>query len=79
MPCPHGVDIPQNMQLYNQGLMFGDLIPPRFIYFRRLGEGARAEACESCGECLEKCPQGVLIDEWMPKIHEVLGEGKDYP
>ncbi len=79
MPCPHGVDIPQNMQLYNQGLMFGDLVAPRFIYFRRLGEGARAAACEACGECLEKCPQGVAIEEWMPRIHEVLGAGKDYP
>ena len=78
MPCPNGLDIPQNMQLYNQGLMYDELVMPRFVYFQRLAEDARAGACTDCKECEEKCPQGLPISEWMPRIHAVLGEGKPY-
>jgi predicted aldo/keto reductase-like oxidoreductase len=31
-----------------------------------------------CRECEELCPQGIPISEWMPSVHEVLGEGKPY-
>jgi predicted aldo/keto reductase-like oxidoreductase len=77
-PCPNGVDIQANLQLYNQGLMYDELLTPRFIYFNRLGEEERAGSCEQCGECEEKCPQEIPIGEWMPKVHAVLGEGKPY-
>ena len=32
----------------------------------------------ACGACTEKCPQSIPISEWMPVVHEVLGEGKPY-
>jgi predicted aldo/keto reductase-like oxidoreductase len=35
-------------------------------------EAHRASACTECRECEEKCPQGIKISEWMPKIHEEL-------
>jgi hypothetical protein len=78
MPCPNSLDIPQNMQLYNQGLMYNELVFPRFVYFGRMAEDERAGACTGCKECEEKCPQGLPISEWMPRIHAVLGEGKPY-
>lgn len=78
MPCPNGLDIPQNMQLYNQGLMYNELFYPRFVYFNRMREEERAGACTGCKECEEKCPQDLPISEWMPGIHAVLGEGKPY-
>jgi len=78
IPCPNGLDIPQNMQLYNQGLMYDELVYPRFVYFSRLREEERAGACAGCKECEEKCPQDLPISELMPGIHAVLGEGKPY-
>ena len=36
-------------------------------------------ACIQCRECESKCPQHIYISEWMPTVHEVLGEGKPYP
>ena len=78
MPCPNGLDIPQNMLLYNQGVMYDELLNPRFVYFQRMAEEERAGACADCKECEEKCPQGLPISEWMPRIHAVLGEGKPY-
>ncbi len=35
-------------------------------------------ACIQCRECEELCPQSILISEWMPIVHEVLGEGRPY-
>jgi len=43
---------------------------------RFFNEKERANACTQCGLCEEKCPQKIIISEWMPKVHEVLGEGK---
>ena len=77
-PCPNGVDIQANFELYNRGLMYDELLTPRFIYFNRLDEKERAGSCEQCGECEEKCPQKIPISEWMPKVYAVLGEGKPY-
>jgi len=78
LPCPNGVDIPANFELYNQGLMYEELFQPHFFYSGRLDEKERASSCEQCGECEEKCPQEIPISEWMPKVHAVLGEGKKY-
>jgi uncharacterized protein len=76
-PCPNGVDIQGNFDLYNQGLMYEELVIPRFFYLNQ-DERERAGSCEQCGECEEKCPQEIAISEWMPKVHAVLGEGKPY-
>jgi len=75
MPCPHGVDIPQNLTLYNEGLMYSrpDLARRQFAF---LAESSRATACTQCRECEPKCPQSIVISEWMPKISEVLAEGR---
>jgi len=78
-PCPQGVDIPANFGLYNDGIMYDDLLVPRFRYFRFFTETERASACSGCGECEEKCPQDIAISELMPGVHAVLGEGKPYP
>ena len=43
-----------------------------------LKEETRASGCVECRACEDKCPQGIPISEWMPKVHSVLGEGKDY-
>jgi len=86
MPCPNGVDIPRNFEIYNQGVMYNRPEDARngYRFLERLyqrGEVAtnpQAVSCIQCRECEEKCPQGILISEWMPIVHEVLGEGKPY-
>jgi predicted aldo/keto reductase-like oxidoreductase len=78
MPCPHGVDIPQNLTLYNEGSKYGrpDLARRQFAF---LAEKARSAACTQCRECEPKCPQSIVISEWMPKVTEVLSQGRPYP
>ena len=89
MPCPNGVDIPYNFKLYNDGLMYEREDPGgarwwyRFMttedfegdYHREKGQAAE---CIQCRECEDKCPQSIPISEWMPVVHQVLGEGKSY-
>jgi len=74
LPCPNGVNIPRNFELYNDAVIHDDPTAPRFTYGRFLGEQERASACIQCRECEEKCPQSIGIAEWMPKVHETLGQ-----
>jgi predicted aldo/keto reductase-like oxidoreductase len=78
MPCPHGVDIPQNLILYNEGQMYGrpDLARRQYGF---VSEQARSTTCTQCRECEPKCPQSILVSEWMPKVSAVLAEGRPYP
>jgi predicted aldo/keto reductase-like oxidoreductase len=77
MPCPNGVDIPRNFSTFNTGVMYNAFEDARRRYLRR-PEEERASACIQCRECEDKCPQDILISEWMPLVHEVLGEGRAY-
>jgi predicted aldo/keto reductase-like oxidoreductase len=79
MPCPNGVNIPRNLEIYNEGVMYGRPDKARRSYSVWLPEDERASACVECGECEELCPQGIPISEWMPRVHQVLGEGQPYP
>ncbi len=75
-PCPSGVNIPRNLALYNECIMYDDPAIPRLIYARFLTEGERAGACTACRQCEEKCPQGIAISECMPEVDAVLGKGQ---
>jgi predicted aldo/keto reductase-like oxidoreductase len=77
MPCPNGVDIPGNFALFNTAVMYSSFADARRRYGRRPA-GSRASACIQCRECEELCPQDIPISEWMPVVHEVLGEGRSF-
>ena len=77
MPCPNGVEIPRNFAAFNTAVMYNSFGRPRRRY-QRMPEDARASACIQCRECEDLCPQSILISEWMPVVHEVLGEGKSF-
>ncbi len=73
MPCPNNVNIPRNFELYNDSMIHEDVAGSRIIYSTFFSEPARASACIRCRICEDKCPQKILISEWMPKVHETLG------
>jgi len=77
MPCPNGVNIPRNFEIFNEGVMYNRIEDARRMY-ERLPEEERASACVQCLQCEELCPQQIPISEWMVRVHEVLGEGKPY-
>ncbi len=75
-PCPSGVNIPRNFELYNDCVIYDDPAIPRAVYARFMPEGERASACTACRECEEKCPQRIAISDCMPEVHGVLGKGQ---
>lgn len=76
MPCPNGVNIPRNFEIYNQGTMYDKVDDARSAYNNWLPEDERAHNCIECLECEEKCPQNILITEWLPKVDALLAEVK---
>ncbi|HEX3031581.1 MAG TPA: aldo/keto reductase [Bacillota bacterium] len=78
MPCPNGVDIPKNFEIYNDGFMHQDEASARWTYSRFIGESERAGCCVGCKVCEEQCPQKIAISDLLPQVHQVLGEGKSY-
>jgi uncharacterized protein len=76
MPCPNGVNIPRNFELYNDAVMYDDPGAPRMIYTRFFNEKERADVCIQCRICEDKCPQKIAISDQLSQVHAVLGEGK---
>ena len=79
MPCPYGVSIPECFEYYNRGHMYDDKEQTRQIYTAFLGgfpddTPSYASLCQECGECEEKCPQGLPIRENLKKVVAYLGK-----
>ena len=78
MPCPNGVNIPANFNLYNQYHMFGNKIYTRGFYAVMLmgimhGKPSDASLCKDCGSCSKKCPQHIAIPEELKAVKGNLG------
>jgi hypothetical protein len=71
-PCPNGVDVPANFELYNHAKMFDDIATARFRYGFALGAEQRASHCIQCGWCEERCPQQIPIQEWIDRVDKLL-------
>jgi predicted aldo/keto reductase-like oxidoreductase len=79
MPCPNGVNIPENFKYMNYYRVYGLAEYARQAY-AFLGDpknvwikGLKAEACIQCGECEPKCPQHIPIIKQLEEVAEVLG------
>jgi uncharacterized protein len=70
LPCPYSVDIPRNLKLYNDGVMYGSFAESERVYNLFLQPEERAANCMQCKACEEKCPQKIPISEWMLKVQE---------
>lgn len=78
LPCPNGVNIPRNFDVYNRVAMYDAMDDCRSEYQRWIPDEQKAAACIQCDECLSKCPQEILISTWLPVVEEVLGLGRSY-
>lgn len=74
MPCPSGVFIPRNMELYNDGISHNDITGAQKNYRMFFSDELKANNCTACKLCEDKCPQKIEISGWMVKIHKALGE-----
>lgn len=73
MPCPFGVDIPENFSIYNNGYIYSDLEGAVHSYNNYFAEKNRADKCAECGKCEKACPQNIPIRSMLKDVHRVLG------
>jgi hypothetical protein len=76
MPCSANVSIPECFEMYNQGCMFDAPDVAKYNYSflgGMLGSPGFASQCLECGECEEKCPQGISIPEQLKKVAAYFG------
>jgi predicted aldo/keto reductase-like oxidoreductase len=72
MPCPNGVDIPRNFEIYNDAFIYRDAERCRFMYNFPALQGHQAVDCIECSTCVDKCPQGLDIPKLLKKVHLYL-------
>ena len=61
MPCPMGVDIPDNFSIWNKLSMFGQNDAIRQQWTVRFPDAEKAHHCIRCGKCEAVCPQKLPI------------------
>ena len=72
-PCPVGVKISEVFSMLNDIEVYGETrVASSKRRYARLEAQQRADTCISCRICEEKCPQGIPISKWMPKVHAAL-------
>ena len=81
MPCPNGVNIPSNLQVYNEYHMYGEEQRSRVMYGMMLmgglnGKRADAALCKECKVCAERCPQHIAISEKLKEVEKDVGGPK---
>jgi len=71
MPCPNGVDIPVNFELYNNAAVYkGNTTTLSRNLYHAMPEAQRAAACKDCRECEERCPQQIPVSEKMKVVRK---------
>jgi len=73
LPCPNGVNIPRNFELYNNAFQSGAFEDAHRQYLA-LPEEEKASSCLECGDCEEKCPQGLAIPDLLNKVVQAFTE-----
>lgn len=74
MPCPNGVNIPQNFTLYNDSFMFKGAEMNKFFYTQFLTPEQRASGCSECMTCVEKCPQKIDVPKELKVVDQYFSK-----
>jgi predicted aldo/keto reductase-like oxidoreductase len=86
MPCPNGINIPENFRYMNWYRVWGMEKEAREAYAKLSAEGfwapwssggrivgLKASECTQCGECLPLCPQNIPIITQLEEVAATLG------
>ncbi|MDR1924227.1 MAG: aldo/keto reductase [Planctomycetaceae bacterium] len=75
MPCPDGVDIPLNFELYNNHSAITKMKEEKSenilnkILYNSMSKQQKASNCVKCGKCEKICPQNLPIREYLKTIN----------
>ena len=68
MPCPAGVNIPGNLQAWDNSSLYDNPQVLKDRYARLCKEEKDATQCIECGACEEQCPQHIHIIERLKEV-----------
>lgn len=72
MPCPFGVNIPNNFRYWNSAFIYDDKETFKAKY-EQMTDEAKASHCRECGACEKMCPQQLSIREDLKRVVKDLG------
>ena len=72
MPCPMGVDIPDNFGIWNKLGMFGQPDAVKQQWAAHFPDAEKASHCARCGKCEGVCPQKLPIRASLAQLQQEL-------
>lgn len=72
MPCPQGVDIPDNFSIWNKLGMFAQPDAVKQQWHTRFPQSEKAANCVRCGKCEKACPQKLPIRQALAQLQAEL-------
>jgi len=72
LPCPSGVAIPTNFDLFNSMSAMPETASLMKNIYAMFAPALQASNCSACGECETKCPQHLAIPEYLKQVDEAL-------
>jgi len=72
MPCPMGVDIPDNFSIWNRLGMFQQPEAVKKQWTECFPDNEKALHCVRCGKCETVCPQKLPIRASLARLQEEL-------
>lgn len=76
MPCPAGVNIPQNFRTWNLYHMYRNYDMVKDRWEGGIPEENKAKNCIKCGKCEKACPQKLSIRKDLERVQADLDEKK---
>ena len=73
MPCPMGVDIPDNFSIWNKLGMFGQKDAIKAQWTTCFPDSEKALHCVRCGKCEAVCPQKLPIRDSLAQAAKGAG------
>ena len=74
MPCPAGVNIPGNFQVWNRYHMYRTYDHVKGAWENELKDEEKAKNCIKCGKCEALCPQKLSIRDNLVQVQKDLDE-----
>jgi hypothetical protein len=72
MPCPSGVNIPFNFEIWNEYGIYRNKGEAKWLWTNPIKDEAKAKNCIECGQCEEHCPQKIQIRDNLKKVQAEL-------